>query len=166
MIERLEKVSCPPGKDPKRGSYWRCRCTRCGNENYIATSGDLNSGRIKSCGCYRNSQEFADSCIKHGHNRKNKGWRSPTYNTWASMKSRCNGTHAGSKYYTGVKLDPRWEVFENFLADMGEKPLGLELDRIDPFGDYTKANCRWVTHAENMQNMRKHYTEYYQTTDK
>jgi hypothetical protein len=77
------------------------------------------------------------------------------------MKSRCNGTHASSKYYTHVKLDPRWEHFENFLADMGEKPEGLEIDRIDPFGDYTKDNCRWVTHDENMKNMRCHYTEYY-----
>lgn len=73
------------------------------------------------------------------------------------MLSRCrNPKHVGYKYYggRGIKVCERWLKFENFLADMGERPLGLMIDRIDNDGDYDKSNCRWVTAIEQLNNRR------------
>lgn len=81
----------------------------------------------------------------------------PTYYTWAGMKARClNPNHTAYANYggRGVKVCNRWNSFENFLADMGHRPDGMELDRVDPNGDYAPGNCRWVTRIENIQNRR------------
>ncbi len=150
-----------PVRRSRRGVFWRCVCD-CGNEDYIATSGDLRSGRIQSCGCWRNSQEFADARVVHGHRRQNKGDTSRTYHAWADMKKRCDSSTAqNSKWYyeKGITYAPRWAFFENFLADMGECPEGLELDRIDNGGNYELGNCRWVTHKENCENRGGRYAK-------
>ena len=155
-IEKIEVVPAPEGKNRKRGPYWRCRCLRCGNENYIATSGDLNSGRIKSCGCYKTS---GDPMVKHGHCRSRTLGRSRTWRAWVDMRARCDyPSKQNYKWYGGKSVGycERWLSFNNFLEDMGECPEGLELDRIDPTGNYEPGNCRWVTHAENMKNLRSH----------
>jgi len=82
------------------------------------------------------------------------GWaNTPTYNTWSSMKSRChdpgNGSYA-SYGGRGITVCARWLVFENFLADMGQRPsLDYQIDRRDPDGNYEPNNCRWLTRAEN-----------------
>lgn len=55
----------------------------------------------------------------------------------------------------GITYDPRWDDFRNFLADMGEKPIGMELDRIDNAGPYCKDNCRWATRKQQMENSRR-----------
>src|SRR5689334_410748 len=76
-------------------------------------------------------------------------FKTPTYKVWSGMKQRClNPSNPRWDSYggVGIKVDPRWLVFENFLEDMGEKPEGKTLDRFpDPFGNYTKSNCRWAT---------------------
>lgn len=77
------------------------------------------------------------------------------YNAWRTMRARCsNPTHENYRYYggRGVRVCARWESFENFLADMGERPEGKEIDRINNNGHYEPGNCRWVTHAENVRN--------------
>ncbi len=69
------------------------------------------------------------------------------------MKSRCK--YSGN--YQGIKYDSGWESFENFLADMGKRPAGTSLDRINVWGDYRKINCRWATvetQANNKRNTR------------
>lgn len=75
------------------------------------------------------------------------------------MVKRCtNPNNWAWKYYGGRGIDvcKRWrESFANFLADMGERPRGLTLDRRDNDGDYTPKNCRWVTRAEQSRNRRK-----------
>lgn len=82
---------------------------------------------------------------------------SPTYNTWASMKQRClNPNSPKYRLYggRGITICDRWLKFENFLADMGERPPGLTLDRIDNDGDYEPGNCRWATSTQQIANRR------------
>jgi len=135
-----------PVRRARRGVFWRCVCT-CGNENYEATSGDLRSGRINSCGCYRNSKAFADALVVHGHRRQRQGSTSRTYQAWCDMKKRCDNPAAENyPWYggKGIKYDPRWADFNWFLAFMNECPPGYELSRIDHSKDYVPGNTRWV----------------------
>jgi hypothetical protein len=75
------------------------------------------------------------------------------------MLSRCSQpSNKAYRYYggRGVKVCDRWRHFANFLADMGERPTGLTIDRIDPHGDYEPGNCRWTTQAEQNRNQRRY----------
>jgi hypothetical protein len=74
------------------------------------------------------------------------------------MKKRCNNPNAtGYHRYggRGIKVCARWSDFGNFLADMGVRPAGMSLDRIDPDGDYEPGNCRWATAKEQRANQSK-----------
>lgn len=93
--------------------------------------------------------------ITHGYTPK--GVYNTTYWAWAAMKDRCkNKNHKSFKDYgeRGITYDPAWEVFENFLKDMGDRPQGLTLDRIDNNGNYCEGNCRWATPTEQSLNKR------------
>lgn len=79
------------------------------------------------------------------------------YSTWSSMMQRCNspGNPAYHNYGgRGIKVCKRWRTFENFYADMGKKPLGVDLDRIDNNKGYSLKNCRWASRKENIRNTR------------
>jgi hypothetical protein len=87
-----------------------------------------------------------------------------TYNSWANMKQRCNNPH-NHKYKDyggkGITYDPRWELFINFLEDMGERPKGTTLDRYpNKTGDYCKDNCRWATPIEQARNTKTFKDNY------
>ena len=72
---------------------------------------------------------------------------------WARCTSR-KGIHWSGYGGRGISVDPRWQEFAVFLADMGERPAGRTLDRIDNMKDYTYANCRWATPVEQASNRR------------
>lgn len=104
----------------------------------------------KSC---RSTGPNANS-YKHGHASKKK--HSMTYTSWSSMLNRTKGrTEHSKKYYAGVFVCKRWQSFDNFLADMGERPsVKHTLDRIEANRGYQPGNCRWATHTEQMNNVR------------
>lgn len=92
---------------------------------------------------------------KHGHTTKK---RTPTYNSWRAMLQRCkNPNHDRYSYYggRGVTVHAEWTKFENFLRDMGERPTGKTLDRINPYGNYEPSNCRWATKKQQERNKRE-----------
>jgi len=86
-----------------------------------------------------------------------KMWRTLTYNSWDTMIQRCtNNKHPKWRYYggRGIKVSEEWLKFENFFADMGVRPYGTTLDRIDNNGNYQSGNCKWSTHFEQHTNTR------------
>ena len=138
----------------EQSKKWECLCN-CGVTTLVVTR-DLNSGNTQSCGCLQRekAKEIYSKCnITHGHSGK----RTPTYRSWESLKQRClnsNATKFNIYGGRGIMVCERWMIFENFLADMKERPEGTTIDRIDPDGHYELSNCRWATHLEQRHNRR------------
>jgi hypothetical protein len=133
---------------------WTVRCD-CGSEYDIA-GGSLRNGDAQSCGCLRSivlSRVVSERERTHGRSR------TPEYNSWWNMVRRCTDpTHNRFQFYgtLGVRVCERWQSFENFLADMGEKPGPKHsIDRYpDADGNYEPGNCRWATPQQQRRNRR------------
>lgn len=135
--------------DESKFSKFLCRCD-CGQTKLIFTQ-SLIRGLTLSCGCYQRDQ--AGLRKKHGH--AGRGSRTKTYNSWAGMMDRCEwGGHPSYARYgaKGIRVDPRWHSFEAFFADIGERPPGTSIDRIDNSKGYGPGNCRWATRAVQALN--------------
>ena len=132
--------------------HWQCRCI-CGTEISVRSS-DLGTGNTQSCGCLQ-IERTRQASITHGHTSGGKWTRA--YQAWADMVNRCsNPYNKGFANYggRGIKVCRRWQKFENFLADMGEKPIGLTLGRINNERGYSPSNCRWETYSQQNKNRR------------
>jgi hypothetical protein len=131
-------------------SYWLCKCD-CGNESNVLSNA-LISGRTEMCVPCGKKVNF-----KHGHSIQKE---SKTYFCWQNMLNRCyweKGSHYSYYGGRGITVCDRWQGesgFENFLADMGEKPEGKSIDRINTNGNYEPGNCRWSTDIQQANNKR------------
>lgn len=130
---------------------WLCQCD-CGNERVIRAQGFV-SGQTVSCGCYMrelNRHLLIERTQTHGMTK------TPTHRVWMLMRQRCNDTNAPvyAKYGArDIRVCARWDSFENFLADMGQRPsLKHSIERRNPRGNYEPDNCVWATMKEQQNN--------------
>lgn len=131
------------GRKQRHHQYWLCVCS-CGAEKEVR-SDVIAEQKQKSCGC------------QTVHNKRHGKSGTGIYHVWLNMKRRCRDPkhHAYKNYGArGIDVCERWNAFENFYADMGDRPLGRTLDRIDNSLGYEPGNCRWATITEQARNMR------------
>lgn len=151
VLKEVEPIMRPVG----RSRRYLCKC-ECGNTK-ICLQYRLRNGGVKSCGCLVGTI-VTENRLKHGHSQ-NGGSR--TYKTWSGMIQRCmNPDNDGFEYYgkRGITVCESWLEFKNFLDDMGARPKGTSLDRIDNSKGYSPDNCKWSTHKEQMNNTRSTLT--------
>lgn len=144
---------------------WLCKCD-CGNECEVIGS-RLFKQRTKSCGCLHSEAAVANgkaaaakigaSRITHGASRHRSTGTTKEYHIWAGMRQRCRNPN-NKKFPDyggrGIRVCERWERFENFIADMGKKPEGTSIDRINNDGPYSPDNCRWASAKQQSANQR------------
>lgn len=139
----------PRGERLRYNKRWWCRCS-CGKETLVWQNG-LKNGHTRSCGCLH-----TDTARTHGHSRAAD--YIPEYGVWLRMLSRCRNHRVPNwRLYggRGITVCERWLCFSNFLADMGRRPPGMTLDRINNNGNYEPGNCRWADWKTQNQNQRR-----------
>lgn len=133
----------------RRRPAWLCRCD-CG-QTTVVVSGELTSGHTQSCGC-RQRDLAQEASTTHGRSK------SAEYRIWTHIIGRCdNKTDASYKNYggRGIRVCRRWRTFENFLADMGERPSNKHtIERVKNDRNYSPANCVWATRLMQNRNRR------------
>lgn len=140
------------GRNTRYEPMWRFRC-QCGREVIIVET-SITQSLTKSCGCL-----FLEMTIAKGHGNATHGKsRSVEYRTWIGMLARCQNPknklfrNYGSR---GIEVCERWQMFENFFADMGSRPSPQHsIDRKNNNGDYEPGNCRWATPTQQSRNHR------------
>lgn len=139
-------------RDEGRRLHWICQCD-CG-EIVSVQSNNLASGNTSSCGCLQRekAREYAP-----GGRPTHGMYKTRVYTIWVGMIQRTRNPNIPNWHNyggRGIRICDRWLRFENFLADMGEPPAGLSIDRINNDGNYEPGNCRWATAKEQIHNRR------------
>ena len=129
-----------------RHSVWEfyCHCGRIVNRRACM----VKSGKTKSCGCMNWKKEKDGYIFRSNH---------PLYETWVGMMRRCYvKTRRNYMFYggRGITVCDRWKKFDEFVSDMGERPNGMTLDRIDNNGNYEIGNVQWTTNSKSNLNKR------------
>lgn len=140
-VIKEENPKIAPNGDKVRKILCICRCGNVGTYNLH----NLRRGLTKSCGCL-----LREAVTTHGKSNTTE------YKSWDTMIQRCTNPEAtGYKYWggRGIAVCRYWRKFQNFYKDMGNKPKGMTLDRVDNNGNYEPRNCRWATWK--MQNNNK-----------
>ncbi len=151
-FNRLTLVERNHGRTPDGHilSLWRCDC---GAETAVAFS-RVKCGATKSCGCLAR-EVSSQQATKHG------GRETREYSSWIAMRRRCLvETDKDYPQYggRGISICPEWSDFAIFLHDMGERPEGTSLDRIDASLGYAPSNTRWATDKTQGRNRRGTFT--------
>lgn len=137
----------------RKHAVFQCCC----GVRFISMKKQIDSGEVQSCGCHKRQV-----CAEMG--KKHNNWthgmsKSREWSSWKMAKQRCFNPNA-TKYQnwggSGVTMCERWKnSFEAFFEDMGPRPEGTSLDRIDPFGNYEPSNCRWADDATQGKNTKR-----------
>lgn len=140
VVERAARSANPKDANAR----WLCKC-ECGKST-VAYGNDLKRGKVVSCGCWN-----AEKRVTHGMSRTHVN------SVWRMMLDRCKNPNnrAYANYGgRGIQVCDRWNDFVTFYTDMGHRPDGYQIDRIDNDGNYEPGNCRWSTPKQQQNNKR------------